>query len=90
MSKEPVIETPHQALARAITKAIEEPLSDRLSDARFGRYAAEGAGWNWHLEFRREVGDSGKGDPDVMARRVSAIISAWERDVARYMTTAER
>jgi hypothetical protein len=86
MSKGPECPTPHSALTQALAAAIIEPLAARLSEARFGMYAAEGAGWNWNLEFRYSVGDSGRQDPDRVKRRVEVIVECWRRDVAAYDT----
>jgi hypothetical protein len=74
--KPPPLATAHKALSAAITTAMEEPLTDELTEVDFVRYTA--GGWGFRLVFAREVRETGPRGGDAMARRVEKITDRWE------------
>lgn len=81
----PKCATPKDALAEAVLAAVEQPLDALLSDITFGRFAAEGEGWYWELQFSRRIGMTvSVGETDSLERRIKSIIIRWGNDIARY------
>lgn len=77
-----------QCMVEALAAAVEQGTGCELTEARFGKFAATGAGWHWSLSFRREVSShpmpslSGK-EEDPITRRFKIILEAYDAEVAR-------
>jgi hypothetical protein len=78
-----------ECMTEALTAAVEQGAGCELTDARFGRFAAVGAGWYWELEFRREAASHPRlglrGGDDPIARRFKMIVAAYEQERAKMM-----
>jgi len=76
------------ALCQAMVRAVEtlgEP--GVLTGASFGRFTDPAEGWHWELEVSRRITSDHphlRRDSDNLDRRTRMIITAWQRDVARY------
>lgn len=85
---QPPCPTAEDALCQAMVRAVEtltEP--GLLTGASFGRFTNPAEGWHWELELSRRITSDHphlKREPDRLDHRTRIIITAWQRDVARY------
>jgi len=89
---EPALTLP-ECMVQALEAAVKRGSGAELTEARFGKFSAVGAGWYWSLTFRSEacshplIGLNGETDP--LPRRLKIIVAAYEDERARMTGTPQ-